>query len=272
MLQPKALFLSIIGCCFLHFAAAEPTSLPLAFAHNDYAHPNPLFDALAEGFNTVEADILLIDGELFVAHDMPEGEHNLKTLGELYLAPLKERINQNEGWVYPGHKKTFYLMIDIKTDAEETYAVLREELKNYRKLLSREENGEFIPGPLFIFLSGNRPIEPLRNETVRLAGIDGRPDELGKAYSPEFMPVISQHYGRVIELDEEGNLTPHGRKNLENLTSRARDEGKKVRLWATPEDENLWEALLESGVKLINTDELTRLRIFLENRKLKNQG
>lgn len=35
-----------------------------AFSHNDYEHERPLFDALDLGFNCVEADLWLIDGEL----------------------------------------------------------------------------------------------------------------------------------------------------------------------------------------------------------------
>jgi hypothetical protein len=40
-----------------------------AYAHNDYANPHPLHDALQIGFRGVEADVLLRGGELRVAHD-----------------------------------------------------------------------------------------------------------------------------------------------------------------------------------------------------------
>lgn len=38
-----------------------------AFSHNDYERPRPLFDALSLQFNCVEADLWLIDGELYVS-------------------------------------------------------------------------------------------------------------------------------------------------------------------------------------------------------------
>ena len=41
---------------------SEP--LPPAHAHNDYEHRRPLQDALDRGFNSVEADVWLVDGEL----------------------------------------------------------------------------------------------------------------------------------------------------------------------------------------------------------------
>ncbi len=40
-------------------------------------------------------------------------------------------------------------------------------------------------------------------------------------------------------------------------------QGKKTRLWATPEDEGLWSVLLSIGIDLINTDDLSRLQRFL---------
>ena len=39
-----------------------------AFSHNDYERAKPLADALSLGFNCVEADLWLIDGELYVSH------------------------------------------------------------------------------------------------------------------------------------------------------------------------------------------------------------
>jgi hypothetical protein len=37
-------------------------------AHNDYAHARPLFDALIRGFCSIDADILLVDGQQLVTH------------------------------------------------------------------------------------------------------------------------------------------------------------------------------------------------------------
>src|SRR5438128_1656766 len=44
-------FWSFVLCCL----AAEPTPLLHAHAHNDYEHTHPLFDALEQGFCSVEA-------------------------------------------------------------------------------------------------------------------------------------------------------------------------------------------------------------------------
>lgn len=48
--------------------------LPLtrAHSHNDYLHDRPLFDALDQGFCSVEADVFYLEGQFLVAHERPE--------------------------------------------------------------------------------------------------------------------------------------------------------------------------------------------------------
>lgn len=245
---------------------AQVTPLPNAHAHNDYRHERPLLDALDHGFTSVEADVLLIDDELYVGHDMPPGEHQLPTLGETYLDPLKERINQHNGQIYSGYDSPFYLMIDIKTEAAPTYTQLKEVLLPYQSMLSKTEDGTYEPGAVTVFLSGNRPMEQVQQESSRLVSIDGRPDDLGKGYSAEFVPVISQHYRAIIDWDGIEPLSRKQRTALEKLTKQAHQEGKKVRLWATPENQLVWKTLLDAGVDLINTDQLAELQQFLNQR------
>lgn len=237
--------------------------LPNAHAHNDYRHERPLLDALDHGFTSVEADVLLIDGELYVGHDMPEGPHQLPTLQDTYLEPLRKQVSQHNGQVYPGYDNPFYLMIDIKTEAEPTYAQLKEVLLPYQSMLSKTKAGTYEPGAVTVFLSGNRPIEQVQQEQNRLVSIDGRPDDLRKGYSAEFMPVISQHYRAIIDWDGKEALSRKQRKVLKKLTEQAHQEGKKVRLWATPENQLVWQTLLDAGVDLINTDQLAQLQQFL---------
>jgi len=47
------------------------------------------------------------------------------------------------------------------------------------------------------------------------------------------------------------------------LAKRVHTEGKKLRLWAIPDNERASEALLNAGVDLINTDKLEKLNAFL---------
>ena len=93
-----------------------------AHAHNDYEHARPLFDALDCGFGSIEADVHLVNGMLLVSHDAKD-VNPARTLEALYLAPLRERVRANGGRVYRGGP-TIVLLVDVKTEAETTYAAL----------------------------------------------------------------------------------------------------------------------------------------------------
>src|SRR2546426_2569122 len=114
---------SLVIISSLVAAPSPPVPLLHAHAHNDYEHARPLFDALDHGFCSVEADIFLVDGQLLVAHDR-EKVSPARTLQALYLDPLRERARKNDGRVFPNGPDVT-LLIDVKSDAEETYAALR---------------------------------------------------------------------------------------------------------------------------------------------------
>ncbi len=241
--------------------------LPNAHAHNDYEQLRPLFDALSHGFTSVEADVHLINGELYVAHDHPSDLSQTPTLKALYLDPLARRVEKNQGKVYPNYDAPFHLMIDVKTKAVPTYEALKKLLLPYRTLLQHYENGILQPGPILIFLSGNRAIDLVQQETLRLVGIDGRPNDIGKGYSADFMPVISDNYRKHLSWrGKKKNKKPAELVALKEWITKAHQEGKKVRLWATPERKKVWRALLEAGVDFLNTDELRDLEVFLKKR------
>ena len=237
---------------------AAQTPLPNAHAHNDYEHEKPLFDALAHGFTSVEADVHLMNNELYVVHDAPENWSNTPTLEELYLIPLQQRIQQNNGKVYPGYHDFFYLMIDFKTDADQTYVKLKEVLQQYESILSivGEDGKDQSDKPVKVFISGNRPISLLLNDKEKLAGLDGRPTDLDKNYSFSVMPVISDNYKNHLSWDGTGKVDKQEKKALKRMISRANEQGKIVRLWAAPDTPEAWDFLLSIGVGMINTDRL----------------
>lgn len=230
---------------------------PEAHAHNDYEHKRPLFDALEQGFSSVEADVWLIKGELYVKHNKPLNLSATPTLEELYLQPLSQIFEERKSGLYENLDRPFFLMIDIKSDAASTYKVLKDKLQAYRPILSGDKP------PLLIFLSGNRPIELVKVETDPLVGIDGRPDDLKKGYSPAFMPVISQRFSKIIKWNGKSPISPEQFAVLQALANTCHEEGKMLRLWASPESKLCWEQLREAGIDLINTDELAALHLFL---------
>lgn len=256
-------------CILLPFGLFAQKPLPNAHAHNDYEHDKPLFEALAHGFTSVEADVHLIKNQLYVVHDTPEDLAITPTLEELYLIPLLQHIQKNDGEVYPGYNKFFYLMIDFKTAAEPTYLKLKEVLKSYESILSvvGEDGKDQMDKPVKVFISGNRPIDELLKDKEKLAGLDGRPGDLKKDYPHAVMPVISDNYRNFLSWNGTGKVNKKELKKTKAMIKHAHDQDKLVRLWAAPDQPESWEFLHAIGVDLINTDRLGELSAFLNNQK-----
>lgn len=254
--------------------AQSNNPLSQAHAHNDYLHERPLLDALDHGFNSVEADIYLVDGQLLVAHTAKELQPD-RTLEKLYLIPLKSRVAANAGSVYPlpasqntnGTKqaaKPFGLLIDIKSDAEVTYRALHDVLEKYADMLIQVEADRVTPGAIQVVISGNRPQAYIATQTKRYCGIDGRAGDLDSTQAAHLMPMISENWGLQFFWRGIGPMPDGERMRLNDFVERAHSKGRTVRFWATPENETLWKTLLDAQVDLINTDQLSKLEKFLK--------
>ena len=246
--------------------AAEPAAVaPLAqaHAHNDYAHARPLADALDHGFTSVEADIFLRPEGLLVGHEARELKPE-RTLQALYLDPLRARIKSGGGRVYQG-SPSFYLMIDVKSDAEATYAALDKMLAGYADILSVTKDGKASAGPVTVILSGNRAQETIAKQKVRYVGIDGRIEDLKRELPPTLVPWISANWNLVFAWRGDGPIPEAEKTKLAELVKQAHAQGRQVRFWATPEKEAVWKELLAAGVDRINTDKLAELAAFLKS-------
>lgn len=241
--------------------AAPPVPLKQAHAHNDYEHPRPLLDALDNGFCSVEADIFLTPDGLLVGHtrrDLKPG----RTLESLYLDPLRERVRENGGRVYPGGP-TIYLLVDVKTDGKETCAALLTVLARYADILSVARGDKFEPRAVTVVVSGNSDRETLSRPAVRFAGIDGRPPDVGSDAPANLIPWVSADWGDLFKWKGEGPVPEAEQKKLRDYVRSAHARGRLVRFWATPETPAAWGELAAAGVDLIGTDDLPGLRSFL---------
>jgi glycerophosphoryl diester phosphodiesterase len=243
---------------------AYPQSIPLhnGFAHNDYWHKRPLFDALENGFRYIEADIFLVDGQLVVAHVFPFFKSG-RTLEKLYLQPLLEQVNSKRQ-PYVNTDAPVTLMIDIKTGANSTYEALKPLLDKYRSIISSYENGRFVQRAVTIVLSGRKPLRMVKQEASRMVFIDEDlrrmdRDSLGTAV----YPMTSCNYNSFLKWDGKGEMPVAERQKLCAYIKLAHRYGKKVRLWSSPENRVVWAELLRCGVDLINTDRLADLKNFL---------
>jgi len=259
-LSASTVLLSV--CCFLPVSQAAPP-LPQAHAHNDYKHPRPLLDALDQGFCSVEADIWLVDGALLVAHDRDQVKPE-RTLQALYLDPLRERVRINGGAVHSGGPG-FTLLIDLKSEAEATYRVLREVLAGYTVMLTRFTPTNTTPGAVTVILSGDRPTATVAAEPSRWCAIDGRLEDLTASPPPSvhLMPLISQSWRPTFNWFKDGALPETDRARLRELVRQTHAQGRRLRFWGVQDQPFAWRELHDAGVDLINTDRLAELRAFL---------
>ena len=265
------LFVSVAICAVGNAQQRDaPDPLPRAHAHNDYWHKRPLLDALGHGFCSVEADVFLVDGRLLVGH----GRFELtpaRTLEVLYLDPLKERVTANEGNVYP-QRAPFTLMIDIKSDAVETYRALSQLLSRYADMLTKIESGRITPGPVTIVLSGNRATDLIASEPIRFAMVDGRLSDLDSDKRASLISWISDRWTTHFRWRGDGAMAEPERRQLRAIVTKAHRAGRRVRFWATPDRRSVWRELCAAGVDLINADDLSGLQAFLLEERTKIDG
>ena len=258
----RSTFLAVLVNLVAVFAlAADVMPLPRAHSHNDYLHDQPLLDALALGFCSVEADIFLVDGELLVGHSEAELQA-ARTLEALYLAPLKARVVENHGRVFRDGP-AFTLLVDIKSDAKPTYAALRTMLHQYSEILTTMKNGQVEEKAVVVVVSGNRPQRTIAAERIRLVGIDGRLSDLDSAKASSLMPLISDRWTSHFGWRGVGSMPSAERHELRDIVRQAHEAGRRVRFWATPENPAVWRELMQANVDLIGTDDLTGLQRFL---------
>ena len=247
--------------------AAQPVEsvVPLihAHAHNDYEHTRPLLDALGHGFCSVEADVWLVDGKLLVAHDRSQVKPE-RTLEALYLDPLRERVKRNGGRVYR-NGPACSLLVDVKSDAEKTYAALRDVLRRYADMLTEFNDGAVKTNAITVIISGNRARETMAAEKVRYAAYDGRLSDLDAPDPQHLVAWVSDNWRSRFHWIGGGPMPDDEKRKLKEIVDGAHRQGRRVRFWNAPDKAAFWKELLDAGVDLLNADDLAGLEKFLRD-------
>jgi hypothetical protein len=245
------------------FPAHAQSPLDRAHAHNDYEHARPLLDALDRGFGSVEADVYLVDGALLVAHDRDSVRAD-RTLEALYLAPLRARIAAHGGRVYEG-RPPLTLLIDVKSDADSTWASLEPLLQRYDDVFTSWHGDSMTARAVVAVISGERPLATLPAEHDRWAALDGRLPDLDAPHGvpAAVMPLVSDDWKNITKWRGRGAVPSAARRRLANAVAKAHAQRRRLRFWNTPDSPVVWRLLLESGVDLIGADDLDGLRAFL---------
>ncbi|KAI0115879.1 hypothetical protein GGR51DRAFT_555755 [Nemania sp. FL0031] len=229
-------------------------------SHNDYEQSIPVFNALAAGCISMEADVWLFDGDVIIGHLLPTLG---RTLRAQYVNPLLAILNHNGGSAYksrPG--QTLVLLVDFKTSDTGTLDAVVKALDPLRQAgyLSRLENGVFVKKAITVVASGSAPFD-------RISTGDGVPNRdifydanlgalSGTTYTSQNSYVASADFQDVVGQASTATLTAAQMTTITTQVNQAHAKGLVARYWNLP-GEYLWEPLKALGVDLLNADDLS---------------
>lgn len=240
------LLFALVFVSVQQFAAQEV----LMHSHNDYRQRVPFYQAYAQMFASIEADIYTTDkeGELLVAHDRQELP-TASTIDELYLEPLVRLFGRNGGKAWKGSDKTLILLVDLKTPADPTLDYLIGKLKKHPEVFDPKVN----PYAVRVVISGNRPAPEKFREYPSLVSFDG--DKVD--YTPEQLErvsMISLNLRNYTRWNGKGAIRSEDSDRMYEVIDKAHALGKPIRFWGTPDGAVPWSVFHTMGVDYINTD------------------
>jgi alkaline phosphatase len=257
--------LNWLSCVFLilglgiHLASAQKgLTANNGHSHNDYKQRVPLLTAYNAGMGSIEADVFLRKGKLYVAHDSTEIRKG-KTLKRLYLEPLQKFYRLNNDHPYQNETLKLQLVIDIKQDYAHVLPELLKEIKNFKEVFDWEHNKDAIR----LVISGEVPPAANFKDYSSLLSFDGRPNIAYSADQLKRIAMISDVLKNYTTWNGTGNPVEADEAKLKALINKVHDLGKPFRFWGTLDSSNTWIVLERLGVDWINTDQPAKLKQFL---------
>jgi hypothetical protein len=235
-----------------------------AYAHNDYANPRPLLDALELGFRGAEADVLFRGGELRVGHDVG-GTRPGRNLEVLYLRPLRAIVRQCGRLL--ASSTPFLLNIELKERSPAGYDSLIALLRRYADLFEPPDPRDGVPHVEVVLvgwypLSGKSDPDPRyrvwRQERITTLVPNSESQSAGD------VRLISLDYGKTIGWSGRGPPPARAADWLARVRGAKHEgPGRLARAYDVPIDSAVYRMLLEGGVDLIGTKGLQASRLVL---------
>jgi len=262
-------------------------------SHNDYARQRPLYSALASGCISVEADVWDVNNDLYVAHTRGEVVSD-RTLRSLYLNPILELLNfmnsnrepgtPMRGVFYQKPSQTLVLIIDLKRP--EIWPLMQKQLQPLREkgYLTFWDGQDRHERPLTIVGSGSTPFNLLiSNTTYRdifydapLDALDGMleldwpphepiKDHWWSKYNTTNSYYASSSLSRAVGSVMGFKFSDAQLELIRHQVREAQNRGLVARYWGTPRwprglRDEVWGALLQAEVGVINVDDLRSAR------------
>lgn len=237
--------------------AQRPLNVNSGHSHNDYHQNIPLLTAYYAGMGSIEADVFLKDGALYVAHDPSEIKAGI-TLKKLYLEPLAGFYRQNGNRPYSDSTHRLQLVVDIKKDYAKVLAQLTKDLEGYQDVFNSSKNSKAIR----IVISGDVPVPADFKNYPDYISFDGRPYTTYTEDQLKRVAMISDDIKNYTPWNGKGNPTAPDLAKLTAVIEKAHQQDKPFRFWATQDSPNTWIVLERLGADWINTDQPEKLKEF----------
>ena len=235
----------------------------LIHSHNDYAQARPFWGAWEAGAASIEAEIWLVEGALYVGHDRKDITEDRMLLG-MYLEPIRQVMQRNGGQPY-ADGRPLQLMVDLKNEGE----------LSLQTLVALIESNGLVPcfdraaNPLAVCLTITTGSDIPAGHWDRYPDwvcFDGRPDWELTAGQLERVSLVSQSYGKYSDWTGFGRMSTEEQDRIEKVAAQVHAEGKRFRLWGFPDTKRGWEMAVGLGIDYINTDQPARAAAWLSDR------
>ncbi len=227
-----------------------------------------IYSTFTQGVVHYEAEIMYIYGEVYIAKTMPDSaKHNLPTFRSAYLMPIYSQYKKNQGKIHPDYDGEMYLFLHIKYDPKKTYQKLWDQLSPYNEILTFRRGNEWKEGKLRIIFVGDAPMKVFQQERVGFASAQGTLADIPKNIDAKIMPLIGLDFANDLEWNGMGKMPFDQYLKFKETVLSIHSQGKKIRVYNCPEDENIWEVMLSAGVDMISTSDPERFGKFYAARK-----
>ncbi len=220
-------------------------------SHNDYEQEFPFWNAYVNGLSSIEIDVFLRNGQLYVTHAeteiLPEN-----SIENLYLNPLSALAKN-------GKLREVQILVDVKSDPYKTLEKLVKTIEN-RPELAKNQNLHFV-------ISGNRPKPSEYKNYPDFIQFDHQNLADLNAIDLEKVALVSVSFSKYSVWNGLGRMTEENLAKVKAAIEKAHSVNKPFRFWAAPDTKTAWSRFAALGVDYINTDHPAQAAQYLATLK-----